>query len=109
MEYEPIANLRVDIVRFVDEYQPGIVECEFVDAEGALHRIIEKVPIVSLEDLWSDSEYPRPGIVRCRIRNRWRDETGAERIRIDTSSPDSVETVDECSEFVVFAEQIDTR
>jgi len=46
------------IVRFVDEYQPGIVECEFADAEGRIHKIIEKIPIVTAADLWSDSAYP---------------------------------------------------
>ena len=29
-----ITELAVEIVRFVDDYQPGIVACEFFDAEG---------------------------------------------------------------------------
>jgi hypothetical protein len=37
-------ELAVQIVRFVnDEPQPGIVACEFVDAEGRCHTLIDKV------------------------------------------------------------------
>ena len=41
------ADLAVQIVRFVDECQPGVVACEFVDADGHLHTLIDKVPIFS--------------------------------------------------------------
>ena len=44
-------NISVQIVRFVDEYQPGIVACEFLDAAGHCHTIIAKVPLVSMKDL----------------------------------------------------------
>jgi hypothetical protein len=37
-------SLRVQIVRFVDEYQPGIVECQFRDADGQMHSAIGKLP-----------------------------------------------------------------
>lgn len=36
-------NLRVKIVRFVEAYQPGIVECQFHDADGRVHSIIGKI------------------------------------------------------------------
>jgi len=57
-------NLAVEIVRFVDDHQPGWVECEFIDAEGRRHTIIEKVPIVSPDKLDSTSEYPQSGFVQ---------------------------------------------
>jgi hypothetical protein len=60
-------RLRVLIVRFVDEYQPGIVECQFRDADGKMHSIVGKVPYFTGEDLWSDSEYPQPGTVECQV------------------------------------------
>lgn len=60
-------SLRVQIVRFVDEYQPGIVECQFRDADGQVHLIIGKLPYFTSADLWSDSEYPQPGEVECRV------------------------------------------
>ena len=55
----------------VDSHQPGWVECEFVDAEGRRHLIIEKVPVVTAEDLDADSEYPKSGTVRCEIVKRY--------------------------------------
>ena len=56
MEY-----LSVQIVRFVDEYQPGIVACDFLDAAGHCNTIIAEVPLVSMKDLDAGSTYPRPG------------------------------------------------
>ena len=61
-------SLRVQIVRFVDqEPQPGLVESQFRDAEGGLHSIIDKVPLFTSADLWSDSDYPQPGFIECRV------------------------------------------
>ena len=60
-------SLRVQIVRFVEAYQPGIVECKFRDAGGQTHSIIGKLPCFSVATLWFDSEYPQPGEVECRI------------------------------------------
>jgi hypothetical protein len=39
-----IGMLALQIVRFVDDYQPGVVECEFIDANGRPHTFIGKVP-----------------------------------------------------------------
>ena len=44
-------SLPVTIVRFVDETQPGIVECEFTDVYRRVHRLVNKVPIFSERDL----------------------------------------------------------
>ena len=54
-------------MRFVDEYQPGIVECQFRDSDGQTHAIIGKIPYFTSANLWSDSEYPQPGDVECRV------------------------------------------
>ncbi|MDD3481748.1 hypothetical protein [Azovibrio restrictus] len=61
-----MAIVSVQIVRFVDDYQPGIVECQLVDAEGG-HFFIDKVPIVAAEDLCLDSSYPADGAIACEI------------------------------------------
>jgi hypothetical protein len=37
--------VKVEIVRFVDEHQPGFVEVALVDAAGRLHTFVEKVPV----------------------------------------------------------------
>ena len=57
--------LRVDIIGFVDESFPGFIRCAFEDANGNRHTFIEKIPVVTSEDLWSDSVYPQQGVVPC--------------------------------------------
>ncbi len=99
-------ELRVAVTRFVDEHQPGFVECEFSDADGRAHRIVEKVPVVSQVDLDSASTYPQPGGVRCEVLAQWRDAQGRALLRISTQQPDGVETVAGQSEFVVLADQL---
>ena len=44
-------TLAVQITRYVDDHFPGFVECTFQDAEGKTHVFVEKVPIVSQEEL----------------------------------------------------------
>jgi hypothetical protein len=64
-------DLRVQIVRFVDEEpQPGIVEAQFRDAQGKVHSIIDNGPLFTSTDLWSDSNYPQPGFIECRVLER---------------------------------------
>ncbi len=51
----------VDIVGFADESFPGFVNCAFADAHGNRQTFIEKIPVVTAQDLWNDSVYPQPG------------------------------------------------
>jgi hypothetical protein len=60
-------SLRVQIVRYAEAYQPGIVECQFRDADGQMHSIVGKLPYFTAADLWWDSDYPQPGQVDCRV------------------------------------------
>ena len=60
-------SLRVQIVRFGDAHQPGVVECQFRAADGQMHSIIDKLPIFTDAVLSSDSQYPQPGAVRCQV------------------------------------------
>jgi hypothetical protein len=93
--------LNVAIVRFIDEEPfPGIVECELVDADGKLHRFVDKTAVVSDEDLFRHSVYPRPGTIACEIEATWADENGLALARISTN-PCSVESVDGVTTFVV--------
>jgi hypothetical protein len=103
-----MAYLAVQIARFVDDHQPGWVACEFVDAGGRSHSIIEKVPVLGSEDLDAASVYPRPGRVGCEIVNRWRDTDGRELVRITTVRPWCIESTEGLSEFVVLAEQLES-
>ena len=86
-------SLRVQIVRFVDAYQPGIVECQFRDAEDKLHSIICKQPYLTTADLWWDSEYPQSGEMSCLVHGL--PVRGAVRVTL------SEETADGRSEFKV--------
>jgi hypothetical protein len=97
-----IADLKVAIVRFVDDYQPGIVECEFFDANGIRHTLINKIPIFTEKNLWLDSQYPQPGSAQCEILDRLSDGVGRACVTIRLAG----ETSDGRSEFIVFANQI---
>jgi hypothetical protein len=99
-------NLRVSIIRFVDEHQPGFVECEFTDAEGIVHTLTEKVPIFSFEDLWSDSVYPQPGFARCEVVSWSQDPRGHKLARVTIARPDGLESSRGLSEFAVFESQL---
>jgi hypothetical protein len=93
-------DLRVQIVRFVDEEpQPGIVESQFRDAQGEVHSIIDKIPLFTTADLWSDSHYPQPGFIECRVLERFPSATGnLARVTIENYH---VELTDESSEFLI--------
>src|SRR5205823_5626108 len=96
----------VQIIKFVDERFPGWVECEFVDAEGRKHRLIDKVPMFTTELLDATSSYPREGIVRCEILGPSRDDNDRELARLTTARPDTIESTEGLSEFVVLAAQV---
>jgi hypothetical protein len=93
-------SLRVQIVRFVDvEPQPGIVESQFRDAQGEVHSIIDKIPLFTSADLWSDSDYPQPGFIECRVLERMTG-PGGNLVRINIE-PYHFELTNEKSEFVI--------
>ncbi len=99
-------ELCVKIVRFISaEPQPGIVACEFVDAECRTHTVIDKVPIFSSVDLDERSHYPKPGVVRCEILDAWEDASAREVVRI-TTRRDGVESTEGLSEFAVLRKQL---
>jgi hypothetical protein len=93
-------HFRVQIVRFVDEEpQPGIVEAQFRDAQGEVHSIIDKVPAFTSGYLWSDSNYPQPGFIECRVLEQIPSATrNLARITIE---PYHVELTNESSEFLI--------
>jgi len=62
--------------------------------------------MVSAEDLWSDSEYPQKGLIRCTVLERKPDAGGREIVRIDTTHPWGIESTDGATVFEVLAEQL---
>jgi len=100
-------KLAIEIARFVDDDFPGWVECQFADADGRQHTLVDKVPIFSVEPLDADTRYPLPGFARCEVLEQWRDAGGRELARISTASPDGIESADGLAEFVVLSSQLD--
>jgi hypothetical protein len=96
----------VRITRFVDDHFPGFVECELVDAAGVSHIFVEKVPVVTTEELSSSSCYPCAGLIACQVLAQWADADGVWHSRIDTSKPCGVESSAGVTEFVVASSQI---
>jgi hypothetical protein len=102
-----MCNLAVQIMRFLGyDPQPGIVACEFADAEGRVHTLIDKVPIFSTETIDADSIYPLPGHASCEVLERWRDVRGCELVRVSTARPWGIESTEGLSEFVVLSTQL---
>ena len=101
-----MAELIVEITRFIDDHFPGFVECSFLDADGRRHLIVDKVPVFTFEDLFADSAYPRPGIIRCQIEREWTDEDGRRLAFINTENPSGVETAEGLSTFTVLRSQL---
>jgi hypothetical protein len=102
-------ELAVQIVRFVDDTQPGVVAAEFVDAIGRCHTLIDKVPIFSEARLDAASAYPQPGAVRCEVLLRKKDAQKREIVRISTLRPDSIKSTEGLSEFEVRPPQLSPR
>ena len=65
-------TLHVQIVRFVEEHQPPIVEAQFFDSNGRRHTFVEKVAIFTADWLDASSKYPYPGAIRCEVLSQWR-------------------------------------
>ena len=99
-------NLSVQVERFVDDHQPGFVECVLVDADGRRHKFIEKGPVVSTADLWIDSEYPQPGRLGCTVDRKWVDELGRCLVQVSTECPWSIESIAGETKFTVLEQQI---
>src|SRR5262249_11217118 len=56
-------GVKIEIVRFTDDSQPGWVECLLTDAHGRRWSFIEKVPIVTAAWLDASVSYPQPGVI----------------------------------------------
>jgi|SRR5579863_2128636 len=99
-------ELAVRIVRFVSDYpRPGVVACEFMDAEGRIHTFVDKVPVFTAENLDAASFYPHPGSAACGVLARWQDALGRELVRITTARPIEIQSTEGLSEFVVLSTQ----
>lgn len=96
----------IEIWRFVDDHQPGLVECRLVDADGHIHEFIEKGPVVSDRNLLSDSQYPCAGSIACEVTSEFIDAQGRLLACIDTRLPFGVESSSGETKFVVLLSQL---
>lgn len=66
----------------------------------------EKVPVVTLEDLTVQSEYPREGVIACHVISAREDADGREVVTVDTQQPWGIESKAGQTRFDVFREQL---
>lgn len=97
-------GLKVKIIEYVDDSQPGWVRCTFTDAYDIEWSVIDKVPIVTDEYLDEKSNYPQNGIISCIILGE--SSTDIDVIKIDTSKPIFIEADNGEHEFYVFKNQL---
>lgn len=101
-----MSKVGVQIVRYVDDTQPGVVEARLRDAFGNEWVFVDKVPIFTEESLDANSLYPRRGVIACEVIKSWRDKRGLEIVTIDTARPYAVEAEGGEIRFDVLAEHI---
>jgi hypothetical protein len=65
-------EVRVTIVAWVDDAQPGFVACRLIGADGREHQLIDKAPIFTAASLDRESIYPQPGWLTCTVLDRQR-------------------------------------
>lgn len=99
-------SLSVQIERFVDDAFPGFVECSLLDADGAIHLFLEKVPVVTTEKLRKDDGYPRPGYLACTVEQELRDPSGLPLLQVNTVHPWGIESLAGEKRFLVRASQV---
>ena len=98
--------ISIQIERFIDDHQPGFVECRLVDANGQSHMFIEKLPIVTSANLWADSSYPQAGTIACEIESESIDAAGRKLVQVSTERPWAVESTEGVSRFFVLSSQV---
>lgn len=100
-------GVRVEVRRFVDDGQPRWIECWLTDANGQEWTFVEKVPVVTIEELDAESSYPRLGTIACQIIERRIDADNREVVVIDTHEPWNVEATSGETRFIVRADQLE--
>lgn len=99
-------GLKIKIIEFADDNQPGFVNCTFTDAFGQEYKIFEKVPVVTDEYLNESSDYPKEGIISCVILDQNLNEVGVDIVKINITEPLKVSTVDDQTVFFVLRSQL---
>jgi hypothetical protein len=53
-----VVQVRATAVRWESDHFPGVIEVVVVDAHRREHRIIEKLPVLTMLDITADSAFP---------------------------------------------------
>lgn len=101
-----MVEVRVEIIEYSDNVQPGLCKCRFLDAWGLEWTVVDKLSIFTASSLDFESHYPQPGSIRCQVIRKWQDADGREIITIDTSKPDYVRATTGETRFDVLFSQI---
>lgn len=101
-----MAEVAIDILRWVDDSQPGWIECTLTDAYGREHFFVEKVPVVTVERLDADSAYPRRATMECSVVGAGELPDGRAFVTIDTQRPYGVESTAGQSRFEVLRDRV---
>ncbi len=96
-----LAELEVQIEKYIDHHFPGWVECTFSDAPGRKWYIREKVPVVSENNLDESSTYPQPATISREVISQQSDDNGVLLVEIDTEQPWHIESIDGQTRFKV--------
>ncbi len=98
-------TIRVDIIKWVDGAQPGVVACQLIDAWGYEHTFIDKLPVFTSADLNQHSAYPQPGWLACELVDQRHDVEGRALITIDTEQPWHITSTTGITRFEVLSTQ----
>ena len=102
-----MTQVRCQAVRWVsDDPQPGVVEVQLTDADGAVWSFVEKFYVFNADDdVWLGAVYPFEVQVDCEIVSRHADAGGRDLVTISTA-PAYVETEAGRDQFTVTPGQL---
>ena len=105
-QIDNLKAIKIKIIKFISDSQPGFVECIFYDALNKKHIVLDKIPVVTEKQLDVNSSYPQDGVIACEIITESRVQDGKRIVTIDTSRPWAVNTIEGVSQFDVLEEQL---
>ncbi len=100
-------QVKVQVSKYVDDSQPGWVECTLIDVNDREWVFVEKVPVVTTKNLNKDSTYPDQGFIACEVVSSEALSNGRSVVEIDTSNPYDIESVDGVSRFTIYKEALE--
>lgn len=79
--------IKIKITKFISNDQPGFVECKLTDIHNKEWSFIEKIPVVTTENIEENSDFPLDGYIAGEVVKQWSDEKGRQILTINTQRP----------------------